>query len=173
MSYAEGTGTTVPLWDKAQIGEQHRWLQKLFVFSCLWTAVRVGGTLTWSGCLQPAWVMLTIAYEPLCPKGRTPLTHCSWPPLHSLQVESRAEARSPSQRDVNDPVKTVLDIFLWKLTGLQSCWRPRPPYIHVSLAFPFTGNTESGSVSRTEALQENTSGRAEHLSNYITNICFP
>lgn len=97
---------------KAHVGEQRRWLQKHFVFSCLWTAVGVGGTLTWSGCLQPAWIMLTIAYEPLRPEGRTPLTRCSWLPQHGSPAESRADARSPSQGDVNDPVKTVLDFFV-------------------------------------------------------------
>lgn len=50
-------------------GEHHRRLQKDFVLSCFWTAVRVGGTLTWSGCLQTAWFMLTNSYQPLCPKG--------------------------------------------------------------------------------------------------------
>jgi len=65
--------------------EQHRRLQKHFVFSCLWTAAGVWGTRTRSGCLQPAWLMLTIMYELPCPKGWSPLTRSSRRPLHSLQ----------------------------------------------------------------------------------------
>ena len=45
-------------------------------------------------------------------KAGPPLTHSSWHPPHGLQEESMAEVCSPSQGDVNDPIKTVLDFFV-------------------------------------------------------------
>lgn len=109
-----------------------------------------------------------------CVRRAGPPTRSSPRPAHGLRKGSRAEARSPSQGDVNDRVKTVLDFFVCVKIGRTAVLVKILATMHTrSFGFSFTSNTESGSVLRTEVPRENHSGRAERLSNYITNTRFP
>lgn len=109
-----------------------------------------------------------------CVPRAGPPTRSSPHPAHGLREGSRAEAHSPSQGDVNDRVKTVLDVFVSVKIGRTAVLVKILATMHThSFGSSFTGSMESGSVLRTEALQENHSGRAECLGNYITNARFP
>lgn len=109
-----------------------------------------------------------------CVRRAGPPTRSSPHPAHGLRERSRAEACSPSQGDVNDRVKTVLRFFVCVKIGRTAILVKISATVHTcSFGFSFTGNTESGSVLRTEALRENHSGRAERLGNYITNTRLP